>query len=303
MTWWVAGAAVVGAVGGSLISSDAARSATNTQADSTAAGIAEQRRQFDLQRSDSAPYRTTGVNALNQLAGDINTPVTASDVMSDPGYQFGLDQGMQALDRKIAAMGGRVSGAALKEASRYGTGYASTGYNAAYQRKQDRLNRLAALAGIGQTSTAGSAAAGAQSANAISGMLTSQGDASAAGRLATANTWANTGNQIAALYGRSANAPAMSNAGGGAAGTVPGGYDMGGQSFNNPSAWDTSYSDARLKTNLRRVGTTARGHAWYVWDWKTGGRGEGVIAQEVAHIPGAVHADADGVLMVDYSRV
>lgn len=63
------------------------------------------------------------------------------------------------------------------------------------------------------------------------------------------------------------------------------------------------FSDIRLKTNVRRLGTTARGNAWYSWDWKTGGRGEGVIAQEVAHIPGAVQAHANGFLMVDYSKV
>ncbi len=124
--------------------------------------------------------------------------------MQDPGYQFGLTQGQTALDRKIAAMGGRVSGAALKAASRYGTDYATTGYNAAYQRRQDRLNRLAALAGIGQSATGSSAQAGMNMANNVSGMLTAQGDASAASRLAQGNIWGGAANKIAALYGRNA---------------------------------------------------------------------------------------------------
>ena len=66
---------------------------------------------------------------------------------------------------------------------------------------------------------------------------------------------------------------------------------------------NSDYSDIRLKTNIVRIGTTARGNALYRWDWKTGGSGQGVIAQEVQHIPGAVHADEDGILMVDYSKV
>ena len=187
---------------GSLISSNGASDAAQTQADSTAAGIGEQRRQFDLTREDYAPYREAGKRGLAQYETEINAPVTAADVMQDPGYQFGLMQGQTALDRKIAAMGGRVSGAALKAAARYGTDYATTGYNAAYQRRQDRLNRLAALAGIGQSATGASANAGMNMANNVSGMLTAQGDASGAARLAQGNIWGGAANQLAALYGR-----------------------------------------------------------------------------------------------------
>lgn len=177
---------------------DAASDAADSQAQSSAASIAEQRRQFDLTRSDSAPYRSTGVRALGTLEKDINTPVSSAEVMSDPGYQFGLKQGQLGLDRKAAAAGGRVSGAALKSAAEYATNYATTGYNAAYQRRQDRLNRLASLAGVGQSATAASAQAGASSANAISGILSSQGDAAGAARLAQGNIWGNTVNQIGA---------------------------------------------------------------------------------------------------------
>lgn len=194
--------AAIATIGGALISSDSASNAADTQAASTAAGIAEQQRQFDLTRSDFAPYRAAGTQALGQLQTDINKPTTAADVMQDPGYQFGLDQGQQALDRKEAASGGRISGAALKAADRYATGYASTGYNAAYQRRQDRLNRLASIAQIGQTSTNSSASAGSQAANAISDMTTAQGNASGAAKLAQGNIWGNAGNQLAALYGR-----------------------------------------------------------------------------------------------------
>jgi hypothetical protein len=124
----------------------------------------------------------------------------AADVMRDPGYQFGLQQGQQALDRKVAAMGGRVSGAALKAAARYGTDYASTGYNAAYQRGQDRLNRLAAMAGLGQTATQASAQSGANATNAISNLMSSQGNASAAATMAQGNIWGNAANQLAGYY-------------------------------------------------------------------------------------------------------
>ncbi len=201
MSWWAAGTAAVGLVS-ALVSSDASRSAANKSNDATKLGVDEQARQYDRTRADFAPYRETGQRALGQLETDINTPVTSADVMADPGYQFGQDQGQKALDRKIAAMGGRVSGAALQATSRYNQGYATQQYGAAYQRRQDRLNRLAALAGIGQTSTASSAAAGTNAANNISTLYGQQGDVNAASRLSQGNIWANTGNQLAALYGR-----------------------------------------------------------------------------------------------------
>jgi hypothetical protein len=230
---WGAAIGAVGAIGGALISSNAASSASGQQAQSSADAIAEQRRQYDTTRSDYAPYRAAGVDALGQLQTDVNKPVSAADAMSDPGYQFGLDQGQQAIDRKIAAAGGRISGASIKAADRFGTNYAATGYNAAYQRRQDRLNRLASIAGLGQTATSGSAQAGTAAGNAISGIIQSQGDASAAGTLAQGNIWANTGNQLAALYGRAQN-------------TVPAGgiygSTVGGTGVNNGYGSDTIYN-------------------------------------------------------------
>ena len=120
----------------------------------------------------------------------------------DPGYQFGLDQGNQALDRKVAAAGGRVSGAALKGAQRFGVDYATTGYNAAYQRRQDRINRLQQLAGIGQTATAGSAAAGAAASGANANLYSAQGNAAGAASLAQGNIWQTAGNQLGAMAQR-----------------------------------------------------------------------------------------------------
>ena len=207
MTWYYVGGTAVATIGGALIASDSARSAANSQADASAAGIAEQRRQANQAYTDQSPYRQAGASALGQLQGEIGQQPTAAQVMSDPGYQFGLQQGQQALNRQAAAAGGFVSGASLKAASDYATNYATTGYGAAYQRRQDRLNRLSALAGIGQTSTNASGAAGAASANAISGIIGSQGDARAAGQLAQGNIWQSAGNQLGAIGQRWASQP------------------------------------------------------------------------------------------------
>ncbi len=206
MTWGYVAVAGATLVGGAM-ASDAASGAADTQAASSAAGIDEQRRQYDLTRGDYAPYRAAGTQALGRLQGEMDWQFGGAEALNEPGYQFGLQQGQQALDRKAAAAGGRVSGAALKAASEYGTNYATTGYNAAYQRRQDRLNRLAALAGIGQSATGSSAAAGASSANAITGLIGAQGNAGAAAQLAQGNIWGNAANQLGAIGQKWASTP------------------------------------------------------------------------------------------------
>ena len=217
MSGWVAGAVVGSAVIGGVMQSNAAGDAADQQSQSSAEAIAEQRRQYDLTRSDYAPYQAAGVKALGEYQTAINGNTTAQDALNEPGYQFGLQQGQLGLDRKAAASGGRVSGAALKAASEYATNYATTGYNAAYQRRQDRLNRLAALANVGQTATGGSAAAGSGSANAISALTSAQGNASGAASLAQGNIWGNAVNQLGAAATKWATTPSTSN-------TSTGGY-------------------------------------------------------------------------------
>lgn len=204
---WVAAAVVGGSLVSGVLQSNAAGRAASKQSASTDRATEEQGRQYDQTREDYAPYRDAGKKALGQYETEINAPVTSADVMSDPGYQFGLSQGQLGLDRKAAAAGGRVSGAALKSAAEYANNYATTGYNAAYQRRQDRLNRLASLANIGQTATGGSAAAGAAKSNAISSLISSQGDAAAAASMAQGNIWGNTVNQLGAVASKWASTP------------------------------------------------------------------------------------------------
>lgn len=200
-------AAVAGAVIGGAIQSDSSRRAVNAQRDATNAGLGVQERQFNQQRADFAPWREAGATALGQLQTEMGRQPTAEEVMATPGYEFGRAQGQQGVDRRIAAMGGRVSGSAIKAASRFNTDYATSGYNAAYQRGQDRLNRLAAIAGLGQTATGASASAGGAATNRMSDLISSQGDANAANRISQGSIWSGTGNQLAAYYSRQQQRP------------------------------------------------------------------------------------------------
>lgn len=215
---WGYALVAAGAVGGALITSDAAGNAADKQAEGTTSGIAENRRQFDITQANQAPYLAAGKTALGTLASENDTPLDQSAIQMDPGYQFGLKQGQQAIDRQTAAGGGRISGAALKAAAQYGTDYATTGYSAAYSRanqaRTDRLNRLAALAGVGQTATQNIGAVGARTAGANSALMVAAGNNAGAARLAQGNIWGNAGNQLAALYGRSGSTGFTPNADG-----------------------------------------------------------------------------------------
>lgn len=61
-----------------------------------------------------------------------------SGITSDPGYQFQYDQGLQGLQRQLAAGGGTQSGAALKAATQYGQNYANNAFNDYYNRWANR---------------------------------------------------------------------------------------------------------------------------------------------------------------------
>ena len=72
--------------------------------------------------------------AQNQQLSNLEN-LNPVDVQNDPGYQFNLQQGEEALNRSLGARGGLFSGAALKAASDYNQNMANNYYNQAYQRQ------------------------------------------------------------------------------------------------------------------------------------------------------------------------
>lgn len=93
-----------------------------------------------------APYSTAGIQGIQSLQKGFDP----SQITNDPGYQFRLQQGNQALQRSQAAQGMIDSGAALKAAQEYGQGLASQAYNDAYAQW---LAKNSGLANYGQNAT------------------------------------------------------------------------------------------------------------------------------------------------------
>jgi hypothetical protein len=206
----VAAAVVAGSVGGALISSSAAKSAANTQAAAAdkAGDMAYQ--QYLQTREDQAPWRAAGTTALSSLSaglapgGDFTKSFTMNDFQADPGYQFRLDQGNKAITNAAAARGASYSGATLKALDRFNSDQASQEYGAAYSRYNNdvttRFNRLASLAGVGQTATNQTQAAGQAYTGAASDAIQSAGTARASGYVGTANAVNGAVGQIGNYY-------------------------------------------------------------------------------------------------------
>jgi len=118
-----------------------------------------------------------------------------NDVVYQNGLKFGLDQGTGSIDARARASGSSDSGAVLKELTRYANDYGTTKANDAYNRytadNNGIYNKLAGIAGVGQTATNTGVQAGQASANNISNILQSAGNARSAGIIGANNAWSN----------------------------------------------------------------------------------------------------------------
>jgi hypothetical protein len=144
---------------------------------------------------------------------------------NDPGYQFRLQQGQQALERSAAARGGLLSGGTGKALQQYGQDYASNEYGNVYNRalgqyqqnynifqqnQANQFNRLAALSGVGQTAAGQLSSAGQSYANTNANLLgnigqqvgsniNNAGAARASGYVGMANALGGLGNTLSTI--------------------------------------------------------------------------------------------------------
>ncbi len=225
--------------------------------------------------------------------GSLLSPFTA-DMMKQysPAYQFQLQQGQQNVLNGAASGQGALSGAALTDLTNYNQSAANTAFASAnniYQQQQTNIyQRLADTANRGQSAASNTAVAGTAAASSAAQSATNTGTAQASGTTSAVN----------ALTSGATNASIWAQVGGG--GTPNNASSAGGTTSG--AAYDYLYSDRRLKKNIRRIGTTAGGQAWYEFEY-TGlpGIRTGVMADESP--PSAVVHDAAGYAMVDYSRI
>jgi len=194
---WVAVAVGGGAIVGGYIASKGAGDAAQTQADAANRASDAQQAMYMQQREDATPWRYAGMRALGGMeSGDFQRDFTMNDFQKDPGYDFRMQEGQKALERSAAARGGLQSGATMKALSRYGQDFASNEYSNAYNRfnsdRDRRFNRLASLAGLGQTANSQVMQAGQNAANQIGQNTVGAANAIGASQIAQSNIWGNT---------------------------------------------------------------------------------------------------------------
>lgn len=185
---------IVGSVAGGLISGSGSKKAAKIEAEAAQASIAEQRRQFDLTRSDLAPWMAEGKNALGRL-GRASTG-SMRDFYASPDYNFVRTEGQRGIGNSFAARGGAFSGNALKALSQFNQNLAGGEYG-------DWWNRQAGLAGVGQTAVNTGAQVGQQSADSIARLTMAGGDARASGVVASRNALAGGINDALSMWYRS----------------------------------------------------------------------------------------------------
>lgn len=150
MPWGVAAAAIAagGVVGGGILSSNAQKKQVNAMREQ----IEENRRQYDTTVGRMQPYVDFGKGQLNGL-NDVITNKNPSNYI-DPGYNFRLKSGGNAITNSAAANGMIQSGDTLKALEQYGQDMGSQEYGNAFNRWLSEGQFRQGLAGMGQDAAA-----------------------------------------------------------------------------------------------------------------------------------------------------
>lgn len=161
--------------------------AANAQKDASEAQIALQKDIYEDTTARFQPFYDQGLgfsDAYNyELFGGPAPTVNGQEYQgfqATPGYQFQLQEGLDAIDNSAAARGMLFSGDTMKAAQSYGQGLANQEYNT-------YLNRLATGAQSGQAAAGNMANAGANYAQMGSNALGNYGNAAAAGWIGGTN--------------------------------------------------------------------------------------------------------------------
>ncbi len=221
---WILPAA---SIASSLIGSNAAQSAADTQSQAANRASDTQQQIFNTINAQNAPWRQEGATALGQINDRLNTgtsgfnrPFAASDLPTylAPNYDFQLQQGLGAVKNAGNLQSGLISGNTLKGVNDYAQNFAGNAYQNAfnnYNTNQSNIfNRLSTIAGFGSGANQVTANAGTAAGANIGNSQMAAGQAGAAGIVGSANALTGGLNNAASWY----SLPQILNLGGGSAG-------------------------------------------------------------------------------------
>lgn len=180
MSWVATGVTVGGSILGGIMGSSSEKKAAKAQEQASQAAIAEQRRQYDQNRTDLMPWMLAGNSALAQMQ-QLNSGNFES-FQSSPDYAYARDQMQQGVERGAAARGGLYSGGSQVDLANAMNGIASQNYGNYY-------NRLSQLAGVGQSTATNLGSMGQAAASNIGNAQMAAGNARASGYTNANNAW------------------------------------------------------------------------------------------------------------------
>lgn len=176
---------------------------------------------------------------------------TGKDLLTDPGYKFGLDQGTQGIERGQAARGNFLSGGAMKELGRFNQDYAGTKFNEGFSRARSTwdtnlnaydsnrntiYNFLTGQSTLGQNSAARVGAGSQQAANAAGQNIAAAGNAQSAASIVGGNALTSGLNSLANTM-RSNNNPSSAAGWNSLISAGPTPYGQSSTSVSGPTGW------------------------------------------------------------------
>lgn len=157
-----------------------------------------------LHDTNQMPAGQTMTNAGMMPPDSFTKQFTSPDMYLSPSYQFMLSQGLGQTGNFMNSRGGFNSGNTLKGLTDYAIGAAGQGYGQAYDifssQQTNIFNRLADIAGLGQTANAQSAGAGASISPGIANSMMASGTAQGGGTVGSANALAGGINNAGSWY-------------------------------------------------------------------------------------------------------
>lgn len=144
-------------------------------------------------------YRNAGTPALKRLS-ELTSKPFEYDVYKDPGTQFRMKAGLDAINRSAAAKGGALSGGTLKALTQYGQEMASTEYGNAFNRYLADVGNLQGMAGLGFNAASQLAGYSDKFGDNRAEAQTDLANVEAGGRIARYRNWQNLDSQAAGAW-------------------------------------------------------------------------------------------------------
>ena len=149
---------------------------------------ADLKREIDALRESGWSYNPeTGTTSVQDREAQPAQPQSQNAMLDKfrtmPGYQFGMQEGTNAVERSAAARGGALSGNNLRNVTQFGQDYAGTKFG-------EEFNRLLAMAGMGQTATSQGVNLAQNYGVNAGNLMQNQANSRASGVMGAANTWA-----------------------------------------------------------------------------------------------------------------